>query len=521
MVKDNYIPSTVFVDKLPELCVNLELISVYDTQCYSATEMLYMLANKINSIICNMEHNDTALKAQLEDLNVKLEYLLGEGLADELQKIFERMYADGTLQQLIGESMIDIQYRLEKAEKNIKNMTKIIDLTEEPETNHSLLQKAINEGGELQLPTNQAFSISKPLIVNNPISIVGKDTTLIFEGNGFIVSSSGFKLNGVNLKQKKRNHALNTVAIKILKETEDKSKLIYTKDHLIRNLSIVDFTISLEMDSVYWLALENINTFRDKIGFKLNLDTRSNPNPTTTLKMDRVYFRGSGNEFVPVEGSIGMLINNVVNIEANTIASEWYQRCGRFYTIQAGTFINPYFELCDQGVEFHTISGSIVLINPYLNLLKDYGIKVSYGNITNIGGRAIMDDGSPLFEKKENSNIIFVKDIALTGGTTFKSNGYQNSNITDLSTGITLKDNGDFKIVNQGYKETIYSLKGIKTNLNDSPINITIGSNDVCNFKPEGLEFIINKSVILRSPDNSKFKIQVSNEGVLSASKIE
>ena len=72
----------------------------------------------------------------------------------------------------------------------------------------------------------------------------------------------------------------------------------------------------------------------------------------------------------------------------------------------------------------------------------------------------------------------------------------------------------------QGDKNTQYKFGQLSTNLDTVPFAIIIGTNNLGSFTPLGLEFNPHKSVILRSPNLTQWKITVTDEGEIKASPI-
>ena len=409
---------------------------------------------------------------------------------------------------------------INKINEQLDNITRLVNLIEGDTDNSILLNEEILKGGELHLPANKTFVFKNKSNINNAIRIIGKNTTLLFECNdGLNITSSNFYLEGVTIEQKNVDHNIEKNGLMIGKIVDGKYK--YIQNHKLKDVKVKGFTTSIKMESTYWIELNDVETYKDKYGFLLNQDSSIN-NPTTTLKMDRVYFRGTGGANSAIVDSCGFSIKNVVNMSLNMCVSEWYENCGKMHTIQTCTFITPYFELCTNGINIHNITGNITFIEPYFNMLTNYGVKFDFGSVTFIGGRAIMSDNVPLISKGANSSLNFIKQINLTGGKMLDENGYQNQKVIIIDDGIQTSDttiNG-LKCNNQGYRDTLYKFGGISTNLNNIPLNITIGSYDLGNFTTNGLEFNPNISVILRSPDLSQWKLIVDNSGNLTTTKI-
>lgn len=181
MVKDKFIPTTQFIDKLPELCTTLELISVYDTECHSMPQLVYLLAQKLNQTITNMQHNDEALNIQLDDLNIKLEYLLGEGLTTELTKLIEKMYADGRLQVLVEAAMVDIKKKLDVID------TRLIGIDNSIASNLALINK-----NKTDIASNLTLINANKTDIASNLTKINKNANDISKMKGTIIYMADF-----------------------------------------------------------------------------------------------------------------------------------------------------------------------------------------------------------------------------------------------------------------------------------------------------------------------------------------
>lgn len=114
------------IEELRTLCVNLEIISVYDTCCYSVPDMLYMLQNKINEVIVTNNNDKLAMTKALEKIFAYIDDISGN-VAIEVRKILMEMLDDGRLADvinnqifgMINKQIADLTTRIEKAEKEI------------------------------------------------------------------------------------------------------------------------------------------------------------------------------------------------------------------------------------------------------------------------------------------------------------------------------------------------------------------------------------------------------------------
>lgn len=57
------------IEKLPELCVNLELVSVYDTGCKSIPEQIYFILQKLQDVATTINHNNDVVNEAIAQAN--------------------------------------------------------------------------------------------------------------------------------------------------------------------------------------------------------------------------------------------------------------------------------------------------------------------------------------------------------------------------------------------------------------------------------------------------------------------
>lgn len=92
------------IKELQKLCQSLEIISVYDTGCYSYQEMLYLLKNKINELVLKYNCDKDSLLKVVDDLFNKLENLQ-QDVKLNVAEIILKMLEDGTLTSIINEEI--------------------------------------------------------------------------------------------------------------------------------------------------------------------------------------------------------------------------------------------------------------------------------------------------------------------------------------------------------------------------------------------------------------------------------
>lgn len=105
------------IEQIKEICLNLNLISVYDIDSYSMTELYYKVAQKINEIITEMTRFETSLTDSLIEQNKKLENIIDTGVTNDVINKIDEMVTDGTLETIINNDLFN------KLNSKIENIT--------------------------------------------------------------------------------------------------------------------------------------------------------------------------------------------------------------------------------------------------------------------------------------------------------------------------------------------------------------------------------------------------------------
>lgn len=216
------------IDKLPNLCVDLKLVSVYDSKCYSNEELVYLLCQKINEVIVEQNRFEKVTLLNFEEVWKALKYLLGEGLANEVKVVIESMLDDGRLADIINVTIFkDLNDKIEankvgisdlnvKVNKNVtdilsanesiaSNLAKIVANTNSISTNLVTLNGVITDLEALKGTIIYMCDFPKDTrdysVVLNPITSKTVDCTIVCENNKEYPFRTPLKLGGRTLIQ--------------------------------------------------------------------------------------------------------------------------------------------------------------------------------------------------------------------------------------------------------------------------------------------------------------------------------
>lgn len=95
------------VEKIKDMCVKLNVVSVYDLDVYTSMELYYKLANKVNEIINELWRFESTLSNELIQQNKELEILLNEGLVIEVSKKVLELTENGVIENLINREIFN------------------------------------------------------------------------------------------------------------------------------------------------------------------------------------------------------------------------------------------------------------------------------------------------------------------------------------------------------------------------------------------------------------------------------
>lgn len=94
------------LEKIQNLAVSLQLVTVEDMQKHSLPQLVTMIANKLNELMNEVHRFESDVIEMVETQNENIQYLLGDGLHLEVATVFENWMEDGTFDTLINQSAL-------------------------------------------------------------------------------------------------------------------------------------------------------------------------------------------------------------------------------------------------------------------------------------------------------------------------------------------------------------------------------------------------------------------------------
>ena len=202
----------------PKLIQNIEdlksavnQISVYDLNTYTAIELYYRIANKLNEVIEELLRYEIVVSEQVIEQNDCLQYLLNEGLTNEVINKINKMVEDGTMDKIVNENVFQlINTRIDKIEElDIRQLITVNETDNTTEIINALSN--LNRECIVNIPYGIKFN-QKQVYEAIPIGIILKDNSLnSYKTEGYRVKNIGLvsgdvENNYINFKILRKKH---------------------------------------------------------------------------------------------------------------------------------------------------------------------------------------------------------------------------------------------------------------------------------------------------------------------------
>lgn len=183
------------IDNIEALKTAINEISVYDLNTYTAIELYYRIANKLNEVINELLRYEIVVSEQVIEQNECLQYLLNEGLRDEVINKINSMVDDGTMNTIINHNVFN------SINEQIKDMSVSINYfprlsNETNDFNRFVRAKESLKEGDILLLHNEEYDLGgNSLIWNKNINIKGTKKPF-YEIDSKILSNGTILKNG-------------------------------------------------------------------------------------------------------------------------------------------------------------------------------------------------------------------------------------------------------------------------------------------------------------------------------------
>ena len=127
------------IDKIRNIGLDKLITQVYDFDSLTTDELMCKFAQKINIIIEHFNYLDKHCQNSIENMKLKLEYLLEQGLDEHVSKKLMEVINDGTIKKLINENI------LKELDTKTKQLDKKIDEVAQTGTTTEIVQNKVSE----------------------------------------------------------------------------------------------------------------------------------------------------------------------------------------------------------------------------------------------------------------------------------------------------------------------------------------------------------------------------------------
>jgi hypothetical protein len=199
---------------------------------------------------------------------------------------------------------------------------------------------------------------------------------------------------------------------------------------LIDTISVTGAYMSIQMESVYRITLNEINTYWDKFGVSYNYDQRqifgpsgALPRYATTMWYHNVYCRGAAFGEPREAGGYGFWGDQTFGLTLDNCAIENYDTAMRFFNTHSGSMRNLYSEICTNGCQLIGNLSPFIVDNSYV-VYRQAGesqnaVRGQFGTTVFIGGEYVLQGGpSVVFSPIDSTGTCtFVTHPALNDAT--------------------------------------------------------------------------------------------------------
>ena len=155
------------IEKIRNIGLDKLVTQVYDFDSLTTDELMCKFAQKINIIIEHFNYLDKECQNNNENIKLKLDYLLGQGLEEQVARRLLELINNGTLGKLINETLLkEINDKLDIIENKVVELK--ADKTGEADISDLLkacIEKANTENKNVFIPKGN-YKIEKTVELN-------------------------------------------------------------------------------------------------------------------------------------------------------------------------------------------------------------------------------------------------------------------------------------------------------------------------------------------------------------------
>ena len=132
------------MDKIDNIGLTRILTQAFDFEGFTTQEVWSRIAQRMNIIVDHFNYLDSKFNNQKENVDKKLEYLLNEGLEEQVARQIVLLVDDGTIEELINTNVFNsLNTKIENYKLDIKS--KLNNYKDENNTELNNINNEINE----------------------------------------------------------------------------------------------------------------------------------------------------------------------------------------------------------------------------------------------------------------------------------------------------------------------------------------------------------------------------------------
>jgi hypothetical protein len=178
------------IDKIKNIGLDKLVTQVYDFDSLTTDELMCKFAQKINIIIEHFNYLDDRCYNSDKAMELKLQYLLGQGLEEQVAKRLLELTNNGTLEKLINETLLkNINDKVDKIEQQIEINVLMFGCKNDGEFDNTTALKSLFDS----LDSTKSYTIVFPTgtyKITDEILINKNNITLDFKNSNIFFSST-------------------------------------------------------------------------------------------------------------------------------------------------------------------------------------------------------------------------------------------------------------------------------------------------------------------------------------------
>ena len=219
------------MDKIDNIGLTRMLTQAYDFEGFTTQEVWSRIAQRMNIIVDHFNYLDSKFNNQKENIDKKLDYLLNEGLTEQVARQIVLLVDDGTMEEIINTNVFNsLNTTIENNKLDIES--KLNNYKEENNTELNNINNELNE----KIISNKQEIDNKINTINNNLSNYMLKSDLITE-SGSITLGENIKiaadLDGkqlFTLEKNKEGIIVGNITVSTVNEANDitHGKLLFT-----------------------------------------------------------------------------------------------------------------------------------------------------------------------------------------------------------------------------------------------------------------------------------------------------